>query len=199
MPTQTFFNLPDEKRKKILESAKKEFEQNTFFEASINKIIKEAGISRGSFYMYFENKEDLFLYMMDEFRTLMAHSIIRENNGMKMDIFDMSLAIFDHITNRKLNGAGDFMTKTLRTIDANLLGHFANIDNKKKNFKLIKKYIDIDNLKLEDEEDLNYICQLLMSTIAIEVLFVCSGKDDFLYARKRIEKKFKIIKHGILK
>ena len=68
MPTNTFFNLPIEKREKIINAAKSEFVEYSFHDASINKIIKSAGISRGSFYMYFENKEDLFLYILDGYR-----------------------------------------------------------------------------------------------------------------------------------
>ena len=68
MPTNTFFNLPIEKKEKIINAAKSEFVEYSFHDASINKIIKSAGISRGSFYMYFENKEDLFLYILDGYR-----------------------------------------------------------------------------------------------------------------------------------
>ena len=59
MPTNNFFNLPIEKKKKIMNAAKSEFVEYSFYDASINRIIKNAGISRGSFYMYFENKEDI--------------------------------------------------------------------------------------------------------------------------------------------
>ena len=58
MPTNTFLNLPIEKKKKIMNAAKSEFVEYSFYDASINRIIKNAGISRGSFYMYFENKEE---------------------------------------------------------------------------------------------------------------------------------------------
>ena len=49
MPTNTFFNLPIEKKKKIMNAAKSEFVEYSFYDASINRIIKNAGISRGSF------------------------------------------------------------------------------------------------------------------------------------------------------
>ena len=49
MPTQTFFNLPKKKQELLLKSARNEFTNTSFENASINQIIKEAGISRGSF------------------------------------------------------------------------------------------------------------------------------------------------------
>ena len=61
MPSSTFLNLPAEKQEKLLEAATREFSHRPFNEASINQIIKEAGIPRGSFYMYFQDKEDRFL------------------------------------------------------------------------------------------------------------------------------------------
>jgi AcrR family transcriptional regulator len=65
MPKQTFFNLSEPKRKKLLESAEIEFTRVPFFEASIANIIKTAGISRGSFYQYFEDKDDLYFYLLE--------------------------------------------------------------------------------------------------------------------------------------
>ena len=64
MPSSTFLNLPAEKQEKLLEAATREFSHRPFNEASINQIIKEAGIPRGSFYMYFQDKEDLFRYLL---------------------------------------------------------------------------------------------------------------------------------------
>ena len=66
MPKDTFFRLPDDKRNRILKGAKKEFYNCSFSEASINRIIKDAEIPRGSFYQYFEDKKDLYLYVIEE-------------------------------------------------------------------------------------------------------------------------------------
>jgi AcrR family transcriptional regulator len=66
MPKDTFYNLSDEKKRKIFDAAVQEFSARRFGEASINQIIKAAGIPRGSFYQYFEDKEDLYLYMFAE-------------------------------------------------------------------------------------------------------------------------------------
>ena len=86
MPTNTFFNLPIEKKKKIMNAAKSEFVEYSFYDASINRIIKNAGISRGSFYMYFENKEDLFLYILDGYREEVLAEIVKGVNGEVFEI-----------------------------------------------------------------------------------------------------------------
>lgn len=64
MPKDTFFNLPEEKREKILAEALYEFENNDFDQASINQIVIRSEISKGSFYQYFEDKKDLFKYII---------------------------------------------------------------------------------------------------------------------------------------
>ncbi len=64
MPKDTFFNLPEEKREKILTAALSEFENNDFDQASINQIVIRSEISKGSFYQYFEDKKDLYKYII---------------------------------------------------------------------------------------------------------------------------------------
>ncbi|KPU44352.1 putative HTH-type transcriptional regulator YxaF [Oxobacter pfennigii] len=66
MPKSTFYNLSDEKKGRIFDAALQEFSIRTFSQASLNQIIKNAGIPKGSFYQYFDNKEDLYLYMIEE-------------------------------------------------------------------------------------------------------------------------------------
>ena len=65
MPKQTFLNLPDEKRQTVVNAAIDEFAEYGFESASINRIVANSGISKGSFYQYFEDKMDVFKYQMD--------------------------------------------------------------------------------------------------------------------------------------
>lgn len=64
MPKDTFFNLPDDKRTLICNVAIAEFAEYSFDQASINRIVAGAGIAKGSFYQYFEDKQDLFSYVV---------------------------------------------------------------------------------------------------------------------------------------
>lgn len=60
MPKETFTNLPEQKRNMILDTALDEFHRFGYEKASISRIVEKAGIAKGSFYQYFEGKEDLF-------------------------------------------------------------------------------------------------------------------------------------------
>ena len=65
MPKDTFLNLPDEKRQAILDVAIDEFSSKDFNAVSITHLVDRAGIAKGSFYQYFEDKRDLYLYLME--------------------------------------------------------------------------------------------------------------------------------------
>ncbi|SFK01801.1 regulatory protein, tetR family [Marinilactibacillus piezotolerans] len=68
MPTQTFFNLPEQKKQRLIAGAMKEFTERSLNEASISNIVKNAEISRGSFYQYFEDKKDLYFFLIGKFK-----------------------------------------------------------------------------------------------------------------------------------
>ena len=65
MPKQTFFNLPEEKRNKIINISLLEFAQHSYRAASLSRIVGKAGIAKGSMYQYFKNKKGLYLYLID--------------------------------------------------------------------------------------------------------------------------------------
>ncbi|AIO18445.1 Bacterial regulatory protein, tetR family [Candidatus Izimaplasma bacterium HR1] len=65
MPKETFFNLDENKKTRIIEASLDEFSLNSFNEAKLSRIIKSSKIPRGSFYQYFEDKMDLYKYVFD--------------------------------------------------------------------------------------------------------------------------------------
>lgn len=95
MPSDTFFRLPAEKRQRLIDAAWDEFTQTRFADVSINKIIQNARIPRGSFYQYFEDKTDLFSYLV---RPLQKHffDLAREEvEQVQGDLFSAPLRIYD--------------------------------------------------------------------------------------------------------
>lgn len=102
MALQTFHNLKPERKEEILKAAYEEFAFNSYLTASLSNIIKKLGIAKGSFYRYFENKSDLYAYLIQnayemrmgqldnllENENLKFFDIIRENFRDKV-IFDL--------------------------------------------------------------------------------------------------------------
>jgi AcrR family transcriptional regulator len=64
MPKQTFHNLPEEKRNTIINAAIDEFAEYGLENASTNRIVVNSGIAKGSFYQYFVDKQDVFMYLL---------------------------------------------------------------------------------------------------------------------------------------
>jgi AcrR family transcriptional regulator len=88
MPKQTFLNLSEEKRNVIIGAAIDEFAQYGLENASTNRIVSNSGISKGSFYQYFEDKQDVFMYLL----TVLEHEKMEYFKGkhppsMNMDTF----------------------------------------------------------------------------------------------------------------
>ena len=90
MPKQTFFNLDDTKRELITKYSLEEFSSHSFQEASVNTIVKNAGISKGSLYQYFEDKVDLYLYMLEVASKKKVQFLQKcEQNLATDDIYDI--------------------------------------------------------------------------------------------------------------
>ena len=105
MPSDTFFRLPEEKRKRIIDAAWDEFTSVSFDQVSINRIVRAADIPRGSFYQYFEDKSDLFRYLADGVKRYALEgylAVLRANRG---DLFSSMLDSFDQL--RKIQGLPD--------------------------------------------------------------------------------------------
>lgn len=101
MPTATFFRLPEEKRERLIEACWAELTRVRFTEVSINRIITAAHIPRGSFYQYFEDKEDLIRYLLEDMRTYFVEllkSILIQAQG---DLFALPLMAYDRFISRK--------------------------------------------------------------------------------------------------
>jgi AcrR family transcriptional regulator len=64
MPKPSFFNLTEDKRNVIISVALEEFSTANYDTASINQICKNSNIAKGSFYQYFADKLDLYMYIM---------------------------------------------------------------------------------------------------------------------------------------
>lgn len=200
MPTNTFFNLPREKKEKIINAAKSEFVEYSFHDASINRIIKNAGISRGSFYMYFENKEDLFLYILDGYREEALAEIVSNLNGEKCDIFQMGIYIYDHVTSKDFNKEMyEFIIKTVHKVDVNLLNYFFRLDCRDVKINSAKNYTDVSKIAFTNDEELLNILEVVENTMITELIAVLSGKYACSVGKEKLLSKFNIIKNGVSK
>lgn len=157
MPTNTFFNLPAEKKHKILKAANKEFARVPLEQASIKNIVEDAEIARGSFYQYFENKQDLFEYIMTSKTGDMEKNLIEmieQENGNIINIF---INIYDHLIEvgkiRRNNKLFRQIFENIKTSDNLMLTRKEEMNKKLEKIlqDLYSKNKDILNIKNEEE------------------------------------------------
>ncbi len=193
MPSKTFYNLGKEKKEKLIDTAMKEFSDTLYPNVSINKIIKGAKISRGSFYMYFKDKDDLFLYLVqlhnDRLNKIVKkHLVLHKGNLEKTFI-----SIYDDM---------------IKKIEAfQYIGFFKNVfmffNLNKEHFKNSGHilYTEIESLiQLENSRDFNHefifhiFMQNLFSSLALALKYKKDGKNREIYM-----KKLDILCYGIYK
>jgi TetR/AcrR family transcriptional regulator len=82
-----FLNLDEEKQDRIINAAIKEFAQKGFDNASTNEIVKEAGISKGLLFHYFQNKKLLYLFLYEHMLQIFLDRMLERINWDEKDIF----------------------------------------------------------------------------------------------------------------
>ncbi|PKN09861.1 MAG: TetR/AcrR family transcriptional regulator [Deltaproteobacteria bacterium HGW-Deltaproteobacteria-8] len=62
-PGSTFNNLDPQKQRRVLDESLREFAENGYHQASINRIVGRLDIAKGSLFQYFGSKEGLFRHL----------------------------------------------------------------------------------------------------------------------------------------
>jgi len=73
--TPVFERISDEKRRRVLESAKAAFARDGFAGTNVNHVAAAADISVGALYKYFRTKDDLFLAIIEESHALIETTL----------------------------------------------------------------------------------------------------------------------------
>lgn len=200
MPTEKFYKLDNEKRQKIINSMKKEFSKESFHDASINKIVEDAGISKGSFWVYFESKEEAIEYLIElhvENERKISKDIFARNNG---DIFKSFVELYDYLS--KESEEEFLQIKLMSNIFKSLIMDGEKCIHKGKapaEDMLENVKIDSSNLNLKTEDDVLSLLKLLNYSMRINLIDVMSKKCDKKNARERFLKQVEILKYGVSK
>jgi AcrR family transcriptional regulator len=99
---KTFENLPDDKRERVLAVATREFADHGYHQASVNRIVDQLGIAKGSLFKYFGNKQGLFEY-------LFGHTVAQFKKPLKLIRDDTRGDFFERVERSLLAGV-DFVS-----------------------------------------------------------------------------------------
>ena len=191
MPKSTFYNLNEEKREKIKRALKNEFTKHTFEKASISNMIEEANIPRGSFYQYFEDKEDALKYIIEDFLNDEKEEIKKlliQNEG---DIFLTTLDLYSYFVDKSYH---ETEVKLFQNIINKLRNENVNIykNIKLKKFTDLKDmdknncYINTSLLEIENDEDIEYMLRILTCILRAEIIDVIHKKVSREERKRRV-------------
>lgn len=167
LPTQTFFNLPEQKRQNLIDAAEKEFARVPLHEASVSNIVKAAGIPRGSFYQYFKDKEDLYFYLLKEeteTRKVNFMEKLKKHNGDIIDAvtdfyYEFLVQLPDDKEFHFLKNALLNVTHKIEDAFTSMIsgGHQAGFMNE------VVPYINKDRLNVTDDKEIFHILQIVIA------------------------------------
>ena len=199
MPSVTFDKLPAEKKKQIEEAAIKEFSNYTYHDISINRIIHDIDMPRGSFYLYFENKEDLYLYIMDKYITEYIKGFIEfihKNNG---DIILSYEYVLDKVIDYCNSGKYSMLvTKFLRGLTHRIGIKTPSLQNK----ELIEQVLNSINREyLNDNvpDNLFFVIDMLTNTLVHSLTEYLVMEIPVGKVKEKYFEQLRIIRNGIYK
>lgn len=203
MPKHTFFNLPAHKREYLMEAIKQEFSRAPLYEASISNIVRLAHIPRGSFYQYFEGKEDAFYYLLNEQTKAIRKrffSFLVSNNG---DLYSTLIELFqftlEEIARKDdihyLKNAFIYLTHEIEDIFTKVFSDDSNQDH----YELLYQLIDKEKLNMEHEEDLYHIIQIVTSVTLRNFVEKFAHNHSIERAVGHFTKEMQLLKEGLFR
>lgn len=201
MPTSTYYNLSEDKKDRVEQAIKKEFTRVPLLDISIKNIVIDANIARGSFYQYFESKEDLLQYLLKENVEQMNKNFenaLKESNG---NIFEVFISIYDYMVNECINKEEpEFFKRIFEEIKTSQ-DDMLIVDMKKYRPKDIIEYYDLVNkkdLRIKSIDEFRLLTRMLHAVTkkAIVGSFKYDSKEK---AREDYLKQLEYIKYGVMR
>jgi AcrR family transcriptional regulator len=94
-----------ERPQEILEAAFAEFSRNGYAMTTLDRIAERAGVTKGTIYVYFENKEHLFISMVRDVTSTTldtVHGMLETHEGSTADLLRAQFSfIYQHIVEDK--------------------------------------------------------------------------------------------------
>lgn len=202
MPKSTFYNLPKEKQDKVLEAARKEFFRAEDGEILIKNIVVDAKIPRGSFYQYFESKEDLVEFLIKNHLKNTEErfcSLVDKNGG---DILAAFEEMFNKIIDKqKMDGVNK---------ERKVMEHIKKLQEKYgcqsavKDFPkemtntVLLNHIDKSKYKITTSEDLASVYHIIMGMMIKNAIDFKNG-DSKEETKKAFKRDLDYLRYGVMK
>ena len=198
MPTENFKRLKTDRKNSILKAATREFATREYAEVSVRDIAERADISRGSFYLYFNDKEDCFLAVIDAYKSRIENDLLNIYKKAT-SINDVVLQIFDYFTHLSSFEHGLFekisnnLSSEVQDMILNALERFGGTINEHLEETLKNKNIEITP---EVREQINLRREIIFSILLASIVEMTIGRISLDETRANLIKKLNIIIEG---
>ncbi|MDD4468535.1 MAG: TetR/AcrR family transcriptional regulator [Acholeplasmataceae bacterium] len=182
---------------KIVKTGKTLFAKQGFYATFINEIIEKSNVATGTFYIYFESKTALYLYILEQYQHSIrtASSIATEGLTNRVDIEKAGLKAFiKYVLQDKL--AYKIIWESL-TVDYNIFrNYYESFSNRY--VQGLSKAKEVGQLKDGvDIRTLSYIFMGIANFVGLQAIFkdnITEEEIDIL-----VEQAIFIIQHGAFK
>lgn len=155
MPKNPYFNLEPAKQEEIRKVCLEEFVEHGYRNASTNRIVSRLEIAKGSLFYYFEGKEDIYRYLLED-----AHR--RFGEGMKRIVKEWPTDILGRVREMTRAGIALFRKMPLE-------------------YRLLSGVLDQENAALRD----GFLRKLGENSLALfRDMFTGIDTDRFRYGRE---------------
>ncbi len=196
----TFYNLPDDKRRRVIQAIVCEFAEASDEKISINRIVKRAGISRGSFYQYFDDKVDLIEVLLKRFVELVIEGLnkaVKDSNG---DVFYIYEGLFDIVASFAENETNRTVLRRLaRNLRANndlvseyIMNRFRGLSEFRGCFMRFSR----SGLRYRDNHDYELLTQILNGLLKNAAFNFYVMEQPLETVRSDYRRKLEIVKTG---
>lgn len=197
MPTATFFRLPEEKRKRLIDACWGEMTRVRFTDASINRIIMAARIPRGSFYQYFTDKEDLIQYLLKDMREYfvsLLKNILAEAQG---DLFALPLMAYDRFISQQ-GHTDPMLSLFLKLLRLNQGLDMQNFMGGPKHFlpDTLWEVVDPSKLRQDNREYADQVFHLACAVLAFAVVETLQNLEQTAQIRELTKIRMDLLRYG---
>lgn len=203
MALEAFNNLKEKKKTHLLNAISACLRRINYDDLSVNDIVEEADISRGSFYNYFNNKYDAVLSLVESKLKEHFESYIKAIKDSNYRLFDGTRKIYYEIESILSDEINLAIMKNMKFFSE--LWFTSMKSNKHKNYldNIVKWLVENSyegkeylNTSKKMSNTLDMILSLILNTIFIKIVY--QHRENTKYEKESFEYKLSIIEKGIV-
>ena len=188
MQMKLFSELDSEKQQRIIDAALTEFAEYGYENGSTNRIVKNCGISKGSLFKYFENKEELYFYLIDTVSAQMAEEMRVDVSRLSKDLYErvieysvaeISWYVTNPVKGRFLIGVA---SETGSDIGRKIVERYG--DKSKDIYEALLKGVDMSG-RSNSRKEISDILRWVIMGFNSSFLKSIAGRDDDIEALKK--------------